>query len=62
MACSFQMVSRWNHFTAAEHLGSRHWISVAPTSGRRSEARYMTLETIAPMRDDLTLMVPAVAA
>jgi transposase-like protein len=25
-------------------------------------ARYMTLETIAPMRDDLTLMLPAVAA
>src|SRR5688572_12598233 len=25
-------------------------------------ARYMTLETIAPMRDDLTLMLPAAAA
>ena len=25
-------------------------------------ARYMTLETIAPLRDDLTLMLPAVAA
>ncbi len=25
-------------------------------------ARYMTLETIAPMRDDLTLMLPATAA
>jgi len=25
-------------------------------------ARYMTLETIAPMRDDVTLMLPAVAA
>ena len=25
-------------------------------------ARYMTLETIAPLRDDLTLMLPAAAA
>ena len=25
-------------------------------------ARYMTLETIAPMRDDLALMLPAAAA
>jgi transposase-like protein len=25
-------------------------------------ARYMTLETIAPMRDDLTLMLPAATA
>jgi putative transposase len=25
-------------------------------------ARYMTLETIVPMRDDLTLMLPAAAA
>ena len=25
-------------------------------------ARYMTLETIAPLRDDLTLMLPATAA
>ena len=30
--------------------------------GPCKRARYMTLETIAPMRDDLTLMLPAVAA
>jgi hypothetical protein len=33
-----------------------------PLGGAAGRARYMTLETIAPLRDDLALMLPTAAA